>query len=551
MNPHQTAVDPSLPAASRGASLREVDRGTPSDGSTAVGDDLLRAQLAELIGLLKAQQTREQLPGRFDRFYARFKQFATYVGMPSVLIAAVIPVYNLSTAFRDYQTKLFVRSQYSAYANGLLESGQLDRAGHVMSEIDAADKFDARAQYANAKLLTRIAIVQGKRQQEAIDRTNVLLLIQTNRPFYFPRLGGPDEILDLELALVDVQLQLQMFEEASSRLDSLLTRHGSAAPQVSTGRILLRRGAMRALRFDGPGASADLTNAVDVLARHNRRAEMAETYFQLAKLAQLTANDRKTALDFYSRARKLFDALGDRYGLIKVLNNVGMLYIDSDELRMARENFELEQRAAVQVGDKEGLARSLVNLAIVARNEGSPAEAVRLATEAQALFKESGNKRGLAAVHQSLANTYSRMGELPESLANARQALEMFEDVRDLRGVRGAMGVLGDLCVAVAGWAEAVYYYQGAVRLRDYLGEIDTPAGARDTSINISSLQSIAERVGKARYSQLAERARMRLRDLFGQLELKGVEDLLARRDLTRFAGHSGVATSARSATTR
>ena|SRR3990170_4321118 len=120
--------------------------------------ETLRNELTELIRLLKKQHSDEAGTAWYERTYGRFKQIVKYVGMPGVLIAAVIPVYNISAALRDYQVKLFVRSQYSAYANTLLEAGELDRASKMMSEIDAADKFEASAQYAAAKLLTRIAI---------------------------------------------------------------------------------------------------------------------------------------------------------------------------------------------------------------------------------------------------------------------------------------------------------------------------------------------------------------------------------------------------------
>ena len=451
--------------------------------------------------------------------------------MPSVLIAAVIPVFNLSSALRDYQVKLFVRNQYSTYANTLLEAGQLDRASKVMSEIDATDKFDARSQYATAKLLTRIAIVQGKRQQEAIDRTNVLLMIQNHRPFYFPRLGGQDELLDLELALLDIQIQLQLFDEASSRIESLMRTYPASVSRVNHARIIVRRGTLKALRFDTAVAKQDLTDAAEAL-EGVKPAELAESFFQLAKLYQLNANDRKKAMELYARSRELFERLGDKFGLIKVLNNTGMLYIDWEDLRNARASFELEQRATVQVGDAEGLARSLVNLAIVARQEGSFPEAVRLATEALTAFKESGNKRGLAAAYQSLSNSFSRMGDVSKALINARQALELFEDVRDLRGVRGTMGVLADLCVSGEEWSEAIFYLHGAIRLRDYLGETDTPLGRRDTDINLASLRSILSRLGSREYTKIAASAESRLTNVLEHLEIKGVTAVLNRRDL-------------------
>ena len=140
----------------------------------------------------------------------------------------------------------------------------------------------------------------------------------------------------------------------------------------------------------------------------------------------------------------------------------------------------------------------------------------------------------MAAVYQSLSNTFQRMGNNSSALVNARQALEMFEDVRDLRGVRGTMGVLGELTESVQDWSEAVFYYHGAIRLRDYLGEIETSIGRRDTGANLASLRSIANRIGQREYVRLAEMADSRLRDLFEHLELKGVKDLLVRRDLAR-----------------
>jgi hypothetical protein len=80
--------------------------------------------------------------------------------------------------------------------------------------------------------------------------------------------------------------------------------------------------------------------------------------------------------------------------------------------------------------------------------------------------------------------------------------------------------------------SDAVFYYDGAIRLRDYLSENATSMGQRDTAANLASLGVLSRRIGSEQYEQLAKSAEARVRDLFEQLEIRDVSNLLSRRDL-------------------
>jgi tetratricopeptide (TPR) repeat protein len=267
-----------------------------------------------------------------DRAYAKVKSVTNYIGIPGLIIAAIFPVYNLVDASVNYLNKEFVHSVYTAYAMELLEHGEIERADQVISDLEYADKHDVKTLYANAKVLTKMAIKQGKRQQEATDRTNVLLLLQRGKSPWFPRVGKKDEIFDLELGLVDIDIQLQKYDDAFKRIEDLEKSVGGVAlwwqpwsghsPRQKSpeqlGQLLLRKGTVYVLQFHYPEAEANLKQALDLLKSDIDRSSLAECYFQTGKLYQFMSKS-DVAVQNYAQALRMFESLNDSYALLKGL----------------------------------------------------------------------------------------------------------------------------------------------------------------------------------------------------------------------------------------
>jgi tetratricopeptide (TPR) repeat protein len=520
-SPPRAPSEPAKPAVVNPQNAGELpgqcDPAVHPNGSGEAQPEDLSKQLGELVALLRKAYP-EAKPSWFDPIYEKVKSFANYVGIPGLIIAAILPVYTLVASSIDYLNKIFVESVYTSYATDLLSQGETERADKVLADLDYAQKHDVKTLYTNAKILTQMAIKQGKRQQEATDRSNILLRLQKGKTIFFPKVGKRDEIFDLELGLADIDIQLQGYKSAEDRLEKLRVGAANKLLPDQDGQILLRKGTIAVLQFRTDDAKSFLDSARSKLDGPKEQESLAECNFQLGKLYQFL-NDDPTAEKYYLQARKTFESQADNYSLLKVYNNLGMLYLDAKNDAMAKYNFVFEQHVARTVGDEESAARALINLAIVAKNQGSLEEALRLALEAnQAFQKQAGNKLGMAAAAVTLSGIYFRKGDYAKALSEADESLAMFIDIRELRGAGTSLALLGHSSEMLGNWGEEIYYYTAALKILSGLGSEKIEAGRQNLATYRSSLAAVQVRLGTREYDKLVEQAKPRLNELYEQL---------------------------------
>jgi tetratricopeptide (TPR) repeat protein len=480
----------------------------------------LSKQLGELVAVLRKAYP-EPKSSRFNRIYDKVKSVANYVGIPGLIIAAILPVYTLVTSSIDYLNKNFVQSVYTSYAMDLLSQGETERADKVLADLDYAQKHDVKTLYTNAKIITQMAIKQGKRQQEATDRTNILLRLQRDKSIFFPKVGKRDEIFDLELGLADIDIQLQGYKSAENRLKRLRDAAANKLLPYQEGQILLRQGTIAVLQFRTEDAKSLLNSAVKKFEGLKEQGSLAESHFQLGKLYQFL-NDDPAAEKYYLLARETFESQADNYSLLKVYNNLGMLNLDAKNDAMAKYYFGLEQHVARTVADEESAARALINLSIVAKNQGSLEEALRLALEAKQDFqKQAGNKLGVAAASVNLSSIYFRKGNYAQALSEADESLATFIDIRELRGAGTSLALLAHSSEMLGNWGEEVYYYTASLKILTNLGSENIEAGRQNLATYRGALDAVKARLGIAEYNKLVEQAQPRLKELYEKLEMK------------------------------
>lgn len=435
-----------------------------------------------------------------------------------LIIAAILPVYTLVTSSVDYLNKNFVQSVYTSYATDLLSQGETERADKVLTDLDYGEKHDVKTLYTNAKILTQMAIKQGKRQQEATDRINILLRLQRDKPIFFPKVGKRDEIFDLELGLADIDIQLQGYKSAEDRLKRLREGTASKLLPYQDGQILLRQGTIAVLQFRTDEAKGFLEAARSKFDGPKEQDSLAECNFQLGKMYQFL-NDDPNAEKYYLQAQKTFESQADNYSLLKVYNNLGMLYLDAKNDSMAKYYFVSEQHVARTVGDEESAARALINLSIIAKNQGLLEEALRLALEAnQGFQKQAGNKLGMAAAAANLSSIYFGKGDYAKALSEADDSLAMFIDLRELRGAGTALALLGHSSEMLENWGEEVYYYTAATNVLSGLGSEKIEYGRQSLATYRSSIAALQARLGAEKFNKLVEQAQPRLKELYEQL---------------------------------
>src|SRR5919199_1065795 len=122
----------------------------------------------------------------------------------------------------------------------------------------------------------------------------------------------------------------------------------------------------------------------------------------------------------------------------------GLSRADGD-LVSARGRWDHSLRLYQELGDKQGIARVLLNLGTLAGYQGEHGQAQALCEESLALFQALGDKHGRASALHDLAWLVQRTGDYPRARELSEESLQLFREVGDLRGIASALDQLGFL----------------------------------------------------------------------------------------------------------
>jgi tetratricopeptide (TPR) repeat protein len=458
----------------------------------------------------------------YERFYAQLQAFVKYIGIPALLLASVLPVYEFGSRYLDYQRKRQLRAAYVSYATDLLKAGENQRALAIITALKDVDQYDAKTQYVRARILVDTAIRQARQYQEAEDTTNLLLLLNKERSLLFEPFGTRRDVFELRLGLVDIELQRTQPKQAARLLDAIKSDQTMMALPLATAEIDLRQGRIATLLSDYSRAAAPLQRAATAFARAKRDESAAAANFALGTLFMRTSRSDE-AEHYFSLADKAFSRREDKAGMIRVANNLAIVSSGRQDFARARYFYEREQKFSRDLGDDLGLARALTGLANVAREEGQYDESITLFMEAIEAFRQQGNSVGQAASYQGLANAYVRKGDYPRALYNARRALVIFEEMRDATGVARTMGVLARASVEVGNDEDAAVYTLGAIVMNRFLKYENTSYGQRDLADHLSMLRRLKVTLGDNFDFEMIS-AQATLRRLGERMQLGGLD---------------------------
>jgi serine/threonine protein kinase/tetratricopeptide (TPR) repeat protein len=125
---------------------------------------------------------------------------------------------------------------------------------------------------------------------------------------------------------------------------------------------------------------------------------------------------------------------------------------------------------AVQVDNQEQKATSLHLMAVAYRMLNKPHEVVRNETEALAIWRPIGQKRGLAFSLNEMALAQSTLGRTKEAQADYQEALEIRREIGDKRGLGDTLIELGNSSDDSGDHDQALKFYKEALQMERDVG---------------------------------------------------------------------------------
>lgn len=137
-------------------------------------------------------------------------------------------------------------------------------------------------------------------------------------------------------------------------------------------------------------------------------------------------NRADLAVNTFYRAIPIYEKLGDLENVSKIHTNIGLIYLDLENVLQAERAFTNNLRIQRQIGDPQGITTALVDLAYVKNLRNDHREAIVLLEEAIQIALDINYESVLPNVYRQLSNSYTNIG-------NVRQGEEFRQKYTDTR----------------------------------------------------------------------------------------------------------------------
>lgn len=259
------------------------------------------------------------------------------------------------------------------------------------------------------------------------------------------------------------------FVFANNKLDSL--RQELSEAQEDTSKISL----LNAFAKEMSSTNYDMASlyGLQALALSKQLEEetyQAKSHFTLGSIESQQQNFLKS-IDYFDRAREIFEKLEDDYGIARSYNELGISYDYLGNYTKALECYLVPLRIYKSLDYKSGIANSYNNVGVIYYYQASYNEARRYFDLAIELYREIGDIAGEAIEYNNIGNIYSDQGNYDEALTYYFKGLEIDRNLNDVSGESVSLVNIGDIYVEIQKYEEALLYLTKSLRAAEKVND--------------------------------------------------------------------------------
>ncbi|MGO9124490.1 MAG: tetratricopeptide repeat protein [Terriglobales bacterium] len=184
---------------------------------------------------------------------------------------------------------------------------------------------------------------------------------------------------------------------------------------------------------------------------------------------EIKAGNPQQALDPLDRARHLAIDLDNQEQQALILQATGIAYKLMNKPEEALRNYQDSMAINQRLGQKRGVAASLEEIAQIQVSLGKPDAALSSYNQALKLQQEIGAKKEAGDTLNDLGNLYADRGELDKALQMFKQSLEIQRDAGDQSWQALCLNNIGNTYLKKGESEDALTYLQQALQIREKL----------------------------------------------------------------------------------
>jgi tetratricopeptide (TPR) repeat protein len=195
--------------------------------------------------------------------------------------------------------------------------------------------------------------------------------------------------------------------------------------------------------------------------------------------------------------------LNNQQGHADALNALGIIHQRMRRFQEAADAYQKSIDIKKQIGDRRGIAASLQNMANLFSLQGLYGDAEKRNQEALAIFQELNNEQGISNILFNLGHIYQDTGRFDDALTHFRRALTIASRLGNVAFLADLGERIGQIYYLLGQYADAITYHKQALAEREKIN---------DEEGKLRSYQSLGDLdVEQGRYEEALERHRAAL----------------------------------------
>ena len=216
--------------------------------------------------------------------------------------------------------------------------------------------------------------------------------------------------------------------------------------------------------------------ALDEFSQARSLFEALDNRPGLAKTAGLVGNlyyqrgDYDAAMKCLREYEGICREIGDRYGLSYATGNIGNVHHYRGEYDRALKCYREQEEISREIGNANGVSMAVGNRGIICFYRGEFDRAVECWSEQRRICEEIGNRHEMATAVGNIGNVHKRRGEYDTALECYRHLESISREIGDPRGLSLAMGNMGGVFRDRGDYDQALECYRTQERICSELG---------------------------------------------------------------------------------
>jgi len=180
--------------------------------------------------------------------------------------------------------------------------------------------------------------------------------------------------------------------------------------------------------------------------------------------------DHRLSLKTAEASLSLWTNLGDKDGMARTYEQIGMCYLAQNMLSEATDNFEKQLQLWRELGDSAGQAAALINLGFVDYRRAEWQNSLSRYWQAQLLINEADEPERVGQIVTSLGEVFTAHGEYEKGLIHFNRALDLFRPAQDPHATWYLNWVIGDNYYRQEKYPEALTHFEVSLSVVDIGG---------------------------------------------------------------------------------